>query len=56
MEAIEIGKTYKSRRQSYTVEKIEAGKVHVNMGGGTRLAYEIDQFRRQIMASPWRRK
>lgn len=56
MEDIVIGKTYKSRRQSYTVEAIAEGKVHVHMGGGVRLAYEIDQFRRQIMTSPWRRQ
>lgn len=49
---IEIGKTYVSRkRQPYTVEKVENGKVHVNMGDGrTRLAYDERQFREQIMA------
>jgi hypothetical protein len=48
---IEVGRTYISRRKGqYTVEKVENGKVHVDVGG-TKLAYDERQFREQIMSN-----
>lgn len=52
MQPIIVGQTYTARRQAYTVEKIEAGKVHIVMQGGLRLAYDERQFRDQIMSRP----
>lgn len=45
----QVGAVYRDhRRQRYTVTGVSDGRVHVEMGRGTKLSYEFDQFHRSM--------